>query len=354
MTNIGRARRSTKYSRAAANRPDPDRRQPVGPGGYLRRAGGLSRRSRPAPTRISCSAPGTTARPTARHYARSARLGRRHRQVVPQNVMIPFLDQYLKGGPPAEHRQGHRVRGRNQPVAAPRRLAAGLHPRLPGEPDPALSRARLAGSASTPRRRGADSYVSDPAKPVTYRARPNLSPMPGLDLAHLAGRRPALRRGPPRRPRLIRARPAQPLQARRHPARPPRRLDQRHRQRLGGQADRRLSRQYPQKPELGGYQLAIAMDVLRGRYRDDPAQPRAVPAEPAGHLRIRAAHGRLCRPARPPADGPGPVELVPALRPQPADLRPQHLLRQAAGLSRRDAEGVHRPGGSWIGLPVIQ
>ena len=31
--------------------------------------------------------------------------------------------------------------------------------------------------------------------------------------------------------------------------------------------------EYPQKPELGGYQLAIAMDVIRGRYRTSPARP---------------------------------------------------------------------------------
>jgi putative CocE/NonD family hydrolase len=36
--------------------------------------------------------------------------------------------------------------------------------------------------------------------------------------------------------------------------------------------------QYPRKPELGGYELAIAMDVLRGRYRDDPAHPSPIPA----------------------------------------------------------------------------
>ncbi len=39
--------------------------------------------------------------------------------------------------------------------------------------------------------------------------------------------------------------------------------------------------QYPQKPEMGGYQLAISMDVLRARYRDDPAKPSAVPANRA-------------------------------------------------------------------------
>jgi predicted acyl esterase len=36
--------------------------------------------------------------------------------------------------------------------------------------------------------------------------------------------------------------------------------------------------QYPQKPELGGYELAIAMDVMRGRYHADPAHPSALPA----------------------------------------------------------------------------
>ena len=33
---------------------------------------------------------------------------------------------------------------------------------------------------------------------------------------------------------------------------------------------------YPQKPEMGGYELAIAMDVMRGRYRTDPAHPQAL------------------------------------------------------------------------------
>ncbi len=34
----------------------------------------------------------------------------------------------------------------------------------------------------------------------------------------------------------------------------------------------------PAKPELGGYELPVAMDILRGRYRDDPAHPSAIPA----------------------------------------------------------------------------
>jgi putative CocE/NonD family hydrolase len=34
----------------------------------------------------------------------------------------------------------------------------------------------------------------------------------------------------------------------------------------------------PAQVELGGYELPIAMDILRGRYRDDPAKPSAIPA----------------------------------------------------------------------------
>jgi putative CocE/NonD family hydrolase len=35
---------------------------------------------------------------------------------------------------------------------------------------------------------------------------------------------------------------------------------------------------YPDKPAMGGYQLAITMDILRGRYRDDPAHPSPIPS----------------------------------------------------------------------------
>ncbi len=34
----------------------------------------------------------------------------------------------------------------------------------------------------------------------------------------------------------------------------------------------------PDQPSLGGYELPIGMDILRGRYRDDPAHPSPIPA----------------------------------------------------------------------------
>ena len=99
--------------------------------------------------------------------------------------MIPFLDQYLKGGPPANiARVTAFEAGTNQwqrladwPPACMRGCPANLTPLYlaPGS--------RLGFDA--PAARGSDSYVSDPAKPVTYRAAPQpLALGAGLDLAH--------------------------------------------------------------------------------------------------------------------------------------------------------------------------
>jgi putative CocE/NonD family hydrolase len=93
-----------------------------------------------------------------------------------EQVMIPFLNHYLKGGPPANVAKVTAFEaGPNQwrrlgdwPLACksgcPANLTA-LYP-APGE--------RL--GFAMPVARSSDAYISDPARPVTYRARPNLSP----------------------------------------------------------------------------------------------------------------------------------------------------------------------------------
>ncbi|MBE7209963.1 MAG: CocE/NonD family hydrolase, partial [Gluconacetobacter diazotrophicus] len=43
----------------------------------------------------------------------------------------------------------------------------------------------------------------------------------------------------------------------------------------------------PDQPELGGYELPIGMDILRGRYRSDPAHPSAIPAGQVQQYTIR-------------------------------------------------------------------
>jgi hypothetical protein len=75
------------------------------------------------------------------------------------------------------------------------------------------------------------------------------------------------------------------------------------------------------QPEMGGYQLMISADK----------------GDLAGHaasLPLLAAHGQPRFPTGTQDHGPGSVELVPAVRPQSADLRPQHLLGKARGLPK--------------------
>ena len=42
----------------------------------------------------------------------------------------------------------------------------------------------------------------------------------------------------------------------------------------------------PSQPELGGYQLAVSLDIFRGRYRDSLSQPTAIPANTPQHYRF--------------------------------------------------------------------
>jgi predicted acyl esterase len=39
-------------------------------------------------------------------------------------------------------------------------------------------------------------------------------------------------------------------------------------------------------PQMGGYQFPVAMDILRGRYRDDAAHPSAIPANQPTRFRF--------------------------------------------------------------------
>ena len=102
----------------------------------------------------------------------------------------------------------------------------------------------------------------------------------------------------------------------------------------------------PSQPEMGGYQLGVSMDIFRGRYRESFEHPRAIPPNKPLRVPVRAADGEPRLPARPPDHGADPVELVPALRPQSADVRAEHLLREAGGLREGDAIGLPlgRPG----------
>jgi uncharacterized protein len=195
------------------------------------------------------------------------------------NVMLPFLDQYLKDGPRADPARVTAFEvGTNTwkrladwPPACMRACPVNLTPLYLAQDH------RV--SFGAPAARGFDTYLSDPAKPVTYRARPNISPWAPrstwrywlVDDQRFAEARPDV---------LSYASPplTQPLKLAGTP------LAHLVASTSGTDSDWVVKLidvypdQYPQKPELGGYELAIAMDVIRGRYRSDPAHPSAVPA----------------------------------------------------------------------------
>jgi hypothetical protein len=196
-----------------------------------------------------------------------------------QNVLIPFLDEHLKGGPPANIA---RVTAFEAGANQWQRLSdwpSACRSGCPANLTPLYLAPRFGLGFAAPASRAFDSYVSDPAKPVTYRARPNLSPWAQgstwrtwlVDDQRFAEARPdvlAYSTAPLTEPLKLAGTPLVHLVA----------------STSGTDSDWVVKLidvypdQYPQKPELGGYELAIAMDVIRGRYRSDPAHPTAIPA----------------------------------------------------------------------------
>ena len=195
------------------------------------------------------------------------------------NVMIPFLNQYLKDGPPANIARVTAFEGgTNQwqrlpdwPLACASGCPANLE-RLYLSPHRRLDFDAEPGNTF-------DVYISDPSRPVTYRARPNLSPWAAgstwrywlVDDQRFAEARPDVltyESEPLTEPLKLAGTPLVHLVA----------------STSGTDSDWVVKLidvypdQYPQKPDLGGYELAIAMDVMRGRYRTDPAHPSPIPA----------------------------------------------------------------------------
>ena len=198
-----------------------------------------------------------------------------------QNVMQPFLDHYLRDAPdPALPRvlayetgadQWHRYDGwpRSCATGCPQQsrllylLADG---RLGFEPP----------AAATP---SFDEYVSDPAKPVPYRERPTLL---GSDPESSWGRWLADdQRFASSRPDVL-VYESLPLTA-------PLRIAGRPVARLlastsGTDSDWVVKLidvypdQIPGQPTVAGYQMMVAADITRGRYRTDPANPQALEA----------------------------------------------------------------------------
>lgn len=135
-------------------------------------------------------------------------------------------------------------------------------------------------SANDPADKNYDEYVADPSKPVPYRSRPNRYPDPGWhtwlvgDQREVSGRPDVLAfaSDPLTGPLVISGQPIANLVA----------------STSGTDADWvvKLIDEYPaevsNQPEMGGYQLMIAADIFRGRYRESLETPKAItPNEPS-------------------------------------------------------------------------
>jgi putative CocE/NonD family hydrolase len=204
-----------------------------------------------------------------------------------RTVMQPFLDHYLKDAPlPETPRvlvyetgadQWHRY------DSWPRSCAEGC-------PDKArnlylLPGGRLAFQPPAVPGKQYDEYVSDPAKPVPYRQRPTLSGDPTwgewlVDDQRNAASRPDVlvyETEPLRVPVRVAGEPIARLFA----------------STSGSDSDWVVKvidvwpDEVPDHPKLGGYQQMLSADILRGRYRKDPAKAREIESDKVLPYRLR-------------------------------------------------------------------
>jgi uncharacterized protein len=197
-----------------------------------------------------------------------------------RDVLKPFFDQYLKTDAPKADTphvfiyntgENHWDRLNNWPLACQQGCAAPLKPLYLGA-DFGLGFDPPTGSASA-----ADSYVSDPAKPVPYISRPirfsdgdRWRQWLVTDQRSVADRTDVLTyaSGVLTTPVRISGAPIADLFA----------------ATTGTDSDWVVKLidvfpdEVPSQAELGGYELAVSMDIFRGRYRESFEHPSAIPA----------------------------------------------------------------------------
>jgi putative CocE/NonD family hydrolase len=203
-------------------------------------------------------------------------------------VMQPFLDHYLKDGP-----SPNTPRVLAYETGADQWRRYDTWPRACPEGCPEHSRnlfllpsARLGFEPPATSASNYDEYISDPAKPVPYRQPPTLPiHVPDstwgewlVDDQRHAGCRPDVlvyQTEPLKQPLRVAGQPTARLQA----------------STTGTDTDWVVKvidvwpDEVPSQPKLGGYQQMLSADILRGRYRQDPANPQ--PIEPGKVLEYR-------------------------------------------------------------------
>lgn len=153
------------------------------------------------------------------------------------------------------------------------------------------SEGRLSFAASSTTADGYDEYVSDPAKPIPYRPRPNLAvgaPDSGWgewlvdDQRHAATRPDVLvyQTEPLKEPLRLAGQPIAHLFA----------------STSGTDSDWVVKiidvwpDEVPSNPKMGGFQQMLSADIFRGRYRVDPSKPQPLAANEALAYRINLPH----------------------------------------------------------------
>ena len=204
-----------------------------------------------------------------------------------RDVLVPFFNRYLKDGAPQAEipraliyntGENHWDRLADWPLACEK-----------GCPSPLKPLYLQAGHGlgfDKPARGGGDSYVSDPAKPIPFVPRP-------IDMGNGDQWKPWLvtdQRGPATRPDvLVYETPVLDAPIRVSGAA----IADLYAATTGTDADWvvKLIDVYPDEmpsdPGMGGYQLPVALDIFRGRYRDSFAKPSAIPAGKIQRYRFR-------------------------------------------------------------------
>jgi putative CocE/NonD family hydrolase len=204
-----------------------------------------------------------------------------------RDVLLPFFNQYLKDGAPKAETpkvfiyntgENHWDRLPSWPLACQQDCPAPLKPLY-------LSAGKGL-SFTAPVAKGSDSYVSDPAKPIPFVPRPvNMSNADQWKPWLVSDQRSAATRpdvlvyetGPLTAPVRISGTAMADLFA----------------ATTGTDADWVVKLidvypdEVPSQPEMGGYQLAVALDIFRGRYRDSFEKPKPIPAGKVQEYKFR-------------------------------------------------------------------
>jgi putative CocE/NonD family hydrolase len=197
-----------------------------------------------------------------------------------RDVLKPFFDQYLKDAAPKANTprvfiyntgENHWDRLAKWPLACATGCASPMTP-LYLQSEFALGLQAPTAPAAT-----ADAFVSDPAKPVPYLSRPVRFADHDRWTTWLVGDQ----RSVADRPDVLTYETAPLTAAMRISGAP---IADLFAATTGTDADWVVKLidvypdQVPSKPDMGGYQLAVSLDIFRGRYRDSFAHPTPIPA----------------------------------------------------------------------------